>query len=214
MRREEFEQIKSIYLNMQPSPALSEGGWLELVGKLNKKPRRFFPIFFRLVLTSFVMLILAGAGLVKLSQASVPGDALYSVKRLSEDLVVEITGDVKKKVEFRANEVLKVAGEKDEETLKKATDEYKKAVEEASSKTRDEEKEQLKENLRNQGIRFEESKRSNPDLSDKLEKAIEAAKKGSGEIKGDKDRKGKEDKKGNESGNDGHKSGESDSGDD
>lgn len=197
MKQEEFEEIKNTYLNTQPPRRLNEGGWLELVGKLNKKSRRFNPLFFRLVLTCFVIVIFAGGSLVKASQVSVPGEVFYPVKRLAEDLVSEITGDEQKKVESKAREVLKVADENDEEKLQKATEEYKKTVEAAGDKVGDREKERLNDNLRNQGRKFEEVKRERPHLSKELDKAIDAARRGAGDVKGEKDRReGREGKEG------------------
>lgn len=184
MNKIEFEQIKNNYLNTRPPERLVSGGWLEVVGKLSEGQRRSIPLFFRLVLACLVIMILVGGGLLGISQAAVPGDALYLVKRLAEDMTYAVTGDEIKKVDARAWEVLKVAGSGDDGTkLEKAAQEYQQAVNESKEETASEKKEEIRNELRRHGDRFEEIKKSKPGISEKLDIAINAAREGA-EVKG------------------------------
>lgn len=193
MEKFNLNNLKKIYLSTTPSKALAEGGWLELVGKLDAGRRisKFWFLQKRFVLLSAVLLLFGMFSLVKVSEAAAPGDLLYPVKRVAEDIGVVISGNRQAKVDARAKDIIStVEQNKDQKTVEKATEEYKKTVTDTQNKVKKDpqEQEKLKENLKKQEQDFENAATHNPQAAEHLNEAIESSRRGqsSEDVKGEK----------------------------
>lgn len=183
MEKFNLNDLKKVYLSTTPSKRLADGGWLELVGKL-EEPQRVSKFWFlqkRFVLLSVVILLVAMFSLAKVSEAAAPGDLLYPVKRIAEDIGVAVSGDRQAKVDARAKDIINtVERNKDQKTVEKATEEYKKTVTDTQNDVRKnpQEQEKFKENLKKQEQDFENTATHNPQAAEHLSEAIESSRRG------------------------------------
>lgn len=185
-----LERLKKEYLKTQPSKRMVDFGWddLEILLIEEEMRKSRFPRF--LTYATLVLIIVLGAffGFFQAANASLPGQPLYPVKRLSETIIrtASPTSDIK--VENRAKEILQISkSKKGKESLPKTVEDYQKAVsqikEELSSL---ENREEFQKKLEEQEEQFREAQKHGS--SKELERAIEAAKEGrSGPDGGDDD---------------------------
>lgn len=183
-----LRSLKKDYLKIEPPKELVEYGWWALSKEIDEQasplPSKFTfaPIFARsIVFAAIALIVLVGASftLVYASQKALPRDTLYPIKRFSEDVISAISGNIQVKIEKRAEEVVgAVNKKKDEEVIKEAIKEYKKAVSDTKKVVAEEDKESFKEKLKKQEELFEETAKESPVLKDELEEAIDASRKG------------------------------------
>jgi hypothetical protein len=108
----------------------------EAVVVLAKRPSRFsFPMLLRPALATAAALVLVLAGATSAAASSLPGDALYSVKRASEDVRLALTFDVEARTQLlseftdrRLEELAEIAKRRPS-SAPTATQEYADAVE-------------------------------------------------------------------------------------
>ena len=194
MKLEEFfKEAKKDYLSIKPPERVSLYGWLELRDKLDKKVwLHDFVLWFLLrpafatALTILLLVGLAGA-VAAASKNSLPGETLYPVKRVYEDIAAVVTGDNQIKLDARAQEII-ILSQKEEENsqrLKESVIEYEVSVARFNEKVDEEERGQLKEKLKRHK---EEFKRIyGRTKSQEIKKAIEATEINGEEVKGEKE---------------------------
>ncbi|MBI2268356.1 MAG: hypothetical protein HYU80_02795 [Candidatus Blackburnbacteria bacterium] len=194
-----IEKLKKEYLKLSPPKTLVEQGWTELEKSLAPQ-EKFLSLFVfrRGVLFAVIVLFLSFGilfgSLVQAAQGAFPGEPLYPIKRLSEE-VIFLTPD-KEKVERRADEIIeltKKGGNKD--ILGKSIRGYKKTILETKKEILNsgKGKKELDESLNLQEKRFREVIKQQS--SEEVREAIEIAREGrNGRDDIDGDRK-EEDKK-------------------
>lgn len=191
--KNQLKQIRKSYLAIEPPADFKKYGWLALRKEIEAHERRkviFLPIFARQMVFATITLILLGGGfvgLVKASQSSLPGDRLYPLKRFSETVIIAVSGDKQVRVEKRAEEIVGVAEQKNDQTiLKKSVEEYQEAVSETKQEAKKSGKiEEFQAKLKKQEEKFQAVSEQVPASEETLKKAIEATKRGrEDEIKG------------------------------
>ena len=194
MKLEEFfKEAKKDYLSIKPPERVSLYGWLELRDKLDKKVwLHDFVLWFLLrpafatALTILLLVGLAGA-VAAASKNSLPGETLYPVKRVYEDIAAVVTGDNQIKLDARAQEII-ILSQKEEENsqrLKESVIEYEVSVARFKEKVNEKERVELKEKLKRHK---EEFKRIyGRTKSQEIKKAIEATEINGEEVKGEKE---------------------------
>ena len=192
---EKLAKLKRDYILIKPPRQLLENGWFDLRQIIDDKAQPAFifkPVLARaIVLASLVIFILGGAffGLVQVAQGALPGEPLYGVKRLSEDIFWTVFPDQEAQVERRAQEIVGLAQEeRDANLLKEASEEYERVVLEAKGDIeKEDKKESFRQILERQEREFRHVIEKDPDSKDDLEKAIEASRKGrngNGKVRG------------------------------
>lgn len=183
MKVEEFfKQAKKDYLSVRPPERVSLYGWLELTERLEKKKSLKDAVVWVLLRPAFavalgIMLFIGlSGGIVYAAKNSLPGEALYPVKRTYENIASSITGSSEMKLEGRAQEIIILSQreEQDSEKLKETVIEYQATVARFKEEVKEEKKEELKQNLRRQRDEFKriyDRSRS----KEEIKKAIEAA---------------------------------------
>lgn len=178
----DLRKFKKVYLETEPSQEFLEEGWQDLQGKIahtEQTRRRFYAFYSRPVVFATMLIFILGSfvGLVGASANSLPGEPLYSLKRLSEDAVSLATGNNLVKVDNRAKEIIKLSEDKKGSSkLQKVVEEYKTAVFEATRSGRN--KQEVEEELEQNETEFRQRQGTSSD--EYLQKAIETSRKGRG----------------------------------
>lgn len=189
---EDLKQIKKEYILIKPPKRLLTRGWTDLEEGLDTKPKPIFvlrPILARgLVFASFLILLLGGTflGVAWASQSALPGDRLYSIKRLSENFILKRWGNGESLIERRGQEIIDLyEKKKDSQLVEEAIRDYEKAVLEAQEEVEKKgDRQGFRQILEKQETKFKEIIEKNPSSEPGLGKAIEALKEGrSGEGK-------------------------------
>lgn len=139
MIEEKLDKIKSQYQNTELPQYLIYNGWADLKFTLPIQQNHFWNINLKrgLIFAStclFVTTTVAG-----IAQASKPGNTLYPIKTLTQDIKANITGNYQEKVEKRAQDVLDLST-KSQDKLDKAIEKYQKTAKESLEKTKDDQK--------------------------------------------------------------------------
>lgn len=194
MKLEEFfKEAKKDYLSIKPPERVSLYGWLTLRDKLDKKVWFHDFVFWLLVrpalATALAILLLVGfAGTaVVASRNSLPGETLYPVKRVYEDIAAMVTGDNQIKLDARAHEIIILSQkeEEDSQRLKESVIEYKISVARFKEKVDERQRVELKEKLKRHKEEFERIYERTKS-KEEIKKAIEATEINNGEeVKGE-----------------------------
>jgi hypothetical protein len=176
-----LKEAKKDYLAVKPPERVTTYGWLELREKLDKKFSLREFLFWFLVRPAFatalsILLLTGFAGAVLVSaQNSLPGETLYPVKRISEDVVASVTGSKMIKLEGRAQEIIILSQKEDEDSdrLKESVIEYEVTVAKVEAKVEEEEKKDIEETLEKHKSEFERIYESSKS-KEEIRKAIEA----------------------------------------
>lgn len=185
MKPEEYlKKLQADYENTLPSRHLLENGWSELKSRLEPKSQAhwlFMPLGkYTLAFTSVVILAVGlSLGLSQVAQASLPGDTLYPIKRLSENILYIVSSDPQIKIDNRANEIIRLAEkEKKENILKETVDDYQNEVLHVKNELEESERQEFREKLEEHEQNFEKLIENTPSTKEEIERAIEAARKG------------------------------------
>lgn len=176
MKTEKYlEKIKKEYLKINPSPEFESFGWESLSLSAQDATRTFKNYMARAVLiTSAVMVFLSAFmfGLIQAAQASLPGEPLYPIKRLYEDIIFNKPEQKKEKAKERVSEIIEAVNrKKDKKTIEKSINEYKKTIQKAEKGISGDDKDDLRKSLKEQEKRLREEIKDNSELKDKIEKA-------------------------------------------
>lgn len=197
-----LEKLRQEYIRLKPDQYFIDYGWVELLSKIENfsmdddcKYHRYF----RTVFASFATLILfiSLLSIAKLARAALPGEPLYKVKRITEDIITKVSGKKQIIVENRANEIIDVAKKEEinQQILKQSVEEYKQSVIEAKEEVKDskEESKRFQQKLQEQKKEFQQLLEKKSDIKEELEEAIEVTK----EVKEQNDNRKNEFKKEN-----------------
>lgn len=189
MIEEKLENLKKDYIKTRLPDYLIYDGWRELSLRLETR-RSLLPRVLPKTLALIALMIFISAGVVTSAQAAKPGQALYPIKILSENVYAQVTGNQQFKIERRAQEVIETSdnGESFDEAIKL----YEQTIDEAGDKSKDaqeEEKERLREKLEEQEKLFQEAQEQKPQSKKRLEEILERTRRTRGEVKGQKDKK-------------------------
>ena len=177
---QKLKKFQKAYLETEPSKKFLESGLQDLQEKINHLEQkrlqlRFLytrPVAFAAIL---IFILASSIGLVSASTSSLPGEPLYPLKRLSEDTIILTTGNNLVKVDNRAREIIKLNEEKkDNSKLQRAVEDYKAAVNQATSAGRN--KEELEEALEQNEAEFHQSQGTSS--NEYIKEAIETSRKG------------------------------------
>lgn len=186
-----FEDLKKHYLKIKTPSYLETHGWADLKVKLSEDGKHSFKKSHILGLASaLAFCLLVSLTTIFASQNSKPGESLYQVKILSDNIYSQITGDYESSIEKRAEELIELKDNENGE-FAQAAKEYEKAIEDAKEKSKDEEegdKEKLRKKLEEQERRFQGITESNPGTENRLKEVLEKTKKTRGEVKGEKNK--------------------------
>ncbi|GEM_PF-6480155 len=194
---QKLKKFQKAYLETEPSGKFLENGWQDLQVKMAHSEQtrpRLYTFYSRPVVFAVMLIFLLGsfAGLVGASGNSLPGEPLYPLKRLSEEVVTVTTGSSLVKVDNRAREIIKLS-EEDRDKLQKAVEEYRKAVTAATSSGRN--KEELEKELEQNEAEFHQSQGKSS--NEYIQEAIETSREGRQEK--DEQKKEGEDRSGSNS---------------
>jgi len=196
MIEEQLNNLKKEYLKTEMPHYLQNYGWQNLESRLAevKSPQfSFFPkrAFAFAVLSVIILLI----STLAISQKSKPGQTLYPVKVLSDQVYSQVTGNYEATIEKRAQEVIDTSG--NGESFEEASKEYQKTLDEAKEKAKDEneeKKEELRKKLEQQEKRFENAqKEENQKSKNRLNDILERTRRTRGEVKGSKNERREKD---------------------
>lgn len=197
MIEKELESLRKDYIKTEPTNYLIHDGWRDLSLKLDSKQSRVFPKAFALI----ALIIFLSSAVVASAQAAKPGQALYPVKILSENVYAQVTGSQQFKIERRAQEVIDLSG-KSSDNLDVATQEYQKTLGETKPQNgSEEERQKFTEALEKQEEKFKKAIEKNPQSQEKLQEVIKETEKAKGQVQGQKDEK--EPRQNNDHGNQG-----------
>ncbi|HJY98945.1 MAG TPA: hypothetical protein VJ227_04480 [Patescibacteria group bacterium] len=179
---EHLEELKKEYEKTKATLHLKSSGWEELRARIGLlEPEPVAPWWKTYALAFSLVALLTGSliGAYRISLASMPGDALYPVKILSERLIQNATGDNQIAIDHRADEII-ILSEKektDREMLMKVVIEYKEVVEEKKSEIQESgaDNQEFQRRLDDHHRRFDEAERKNPRIEDEIKEAQEAS---------------------------------------
>lgn len=182
-----LEQLKNSYLRNEPSEEFLSEGWNVVKMRLgdqegSKKTSMFYKHGIMFAGVILIMILGSFFGLVKVAQGALPGEPLYSVKRISEE-VISVIAKPEIKVENRAQEIIDmVEKQKDQKKLEKTVEEYKENVEKEKEKVSKSEKgkDKLSKKLKKHEEDFEKIINKS-DFNEEIEDAIEISRRGRGE---------------------------------
>lgn len=179
-------ELKKDYLEISPMAKFQARGWQDFCLKLALKDRR--PRFFAagwsrstmVLIPSFILLAGGLFLMAKTTQASLPGEIFYPVKRASENLVTMVAGNEEIKTDNRAQEIVGLVKKNQGGTaiLEKTVAEYRNSVAETKKEVEPLGKEHQEFDLKLEKHRdhFQEAIRENPSSEKELQRAISVTK--------------------------------------
>lgn len=183
-----LKKSKISYLRTEPSEKFLAQGWNDLENKINNLERphpNFIYSFIRPIAFAVMAFFIVGgafAGLAQASQRSLPGEPLYPVKRLSEEIISTTSGNNLIKVDNRAKEIVGLAQKHDrnEDNLNRTIKEYREEVEKISKSGKS--AQEFEKVLESHEKEFEEVRddRSGSDSGEDIDEAIKISKSGRG----------------------------------
>ena len=186
-----LENLKKIYLKTPIPKELSD--WKQLKPRLEEGHRIYLPAYFQKGAFMFAVVLLFLTTMVASAQAAKPGDRLFPIRILSDEIKAAITNTPSSPVEKRAQDIIDVS-KSPSPKLDQAVTEYQKALDrstqEVNKNNGSTQEENFKNTLSKQEQKLEEVKKENPDSSKKLDEAIDQTQKAQGEIKVDSGDKG------------------------
>ena len=186
MIEDQLEKLRKEYLKIKAPDYLVQNGWVDLQTRLSAQEspnRRFFPKP-ALIFASVILLFFAGS--LTAAQAAKPGDVLYPVKLLSDDLQAKITGKEEIKLEKRAQEFIDLSNSSSEH-LEEAARQYQKTLDESKNQAEKSGRQQeFRQSLEEQEEKLRQAQDNNPSSQD-LDEAIKETQRVRGEVQGTKD---------------------------
>lgn len=187
-----LKQTRKKYLSVKPPKDLEEYGWLALKKEIVARDRYRKPFMFLLrqnaLFTVVLAFLLVGAsvGLVKASQHSLPGDTLYPLRRLPENIFVTLSGDNQIRTEKRLEEIICAVEHKSDQTvLKETVKQYQKAVSETKRQAeKSGQTEKLQAKLKRQQEKLQSVSEKIPASKELLKEAIKATEINEDQVKG------------------------------
>lgn len=182
---DQLNKLKKQYISIEPSDSLAKHGWQALKDELELSiPPAKKDFKYKVFLASFFTIVFIGFsfGAVYASQKALPGDTLYPVKKVSEDLTVLVSGNRQVKIEKRAEEVIQaVESQKDKEVVRKTVKNYQEEVFKTKKDSEESGKsKEFKNQLENHEQQFNKVIKKGSFSDKEIEKAIEVSKKGRG----------------------------------
>ncbi len=180
----QLKHLREDYLLINPSQTQIAKEWLRLekIIESEKEANHWKRFFSRpLLFVTAVLVILFGGSFVMVSsvQASLPGEPLYPVKRISERVVVAVTGNYQIAIEQRAQEIVSLSEQHNQSTekIQQVVREYEHTVLEITQETKESAKvtKELEKRLQEHEKQFEAAAKASS--SKTLEKAAEVARK-------------------------------------
>lgn len=194
MYSKEFLNLRREYLKTQPSSFLQTSGQRDLLSRLEEQKKPLFAPALGLGF-AFALLLIFCTAVIGVSQSAKPGEALYSVKILSDRAYTKVTGDFEPAIDRRVEEMIEAKDEPNGE-FDEVAKQYQLSIEEAKNKSKDskeDKKEQFRRKLEEQEKKLQEISNQNPKLYKKLQEVVERTRKTRGEVKGEKDKNDKSD---------------------
>lgn len=193
---DKIEELKNEYQQIVTPDYLISNGWLDLSLKLPEKGMNPLRLIFARGLVFALVILVLSIGVVGVAQASKPGDLLFGVKVFSEKVAVKAGVNPEISVVRRADDLIDQT-KKSSEAAEKASEEYKKTLEQSRWDAEERgDTQNFKQTLAKQEQKFTEAQGEDHDSSE-LKKAVEETARVQGEVKGDKGTNGRSDEDNN-----------------
>ncbi len=167
--------LKIDYLKIEPSTSFLNNGWKNLSNHLEPRKTHKFWLMWRWSFTTatLVLLLIAGSifGLFQGAKAALPGDRLYPLKRISENVISKTQGNDQIKVENRAHEIIGLVKEKqkDQQAIDKTVKEYQENVNKVTEQIKQPEKQQeFEKKVEEHKQEFQKLSEENPEIEKDL----------------------------------------------
>jgi hypothetical protein len=171
--------LKKEYEKTQATAHLKESGWGELARRIGflETPKK--NTWLRNFALAFAVLLLFIFGTYQVAQAALPGDKLYPVKILSENIIRGTSGSSQVAIDHRAEEIviLSKKQEVNKESLERISIEYKEVVnqEKQQIKVSGEPDTNFRRKLDEHHQEFDKISHDNPEIGDEIKDAQEAS---------------------------------------
>ncbi|MCL5784886.1 MAG: hypothetical protein M1142_06065 [Patescibacteria group bacterium] len=178
---DELETLRKKYIAVSKPDNLD---WSSLESRLGsqEQPKSWPVKQFLLSITAIVIVLSIFTGA---AQAARPGDQLYPLRILTDNLMAKVSGDSSQVIEKRAEDIIKVSN--DPKKLGQAIEHYQQTVEDISREASGPAKKQeLKTVLKKQEQKFAAEAKKNPASQPQLNQLINQTQKDEGEVKGTK----------------------------
>ncbi len=177
-----LKSLKQRYLKTRPSQGLLLNGRQSLLNQIAQSQKKPFFVWRRSFALAFgILLIFVGSlfGFYKITEASLPGDIFYPVKRFSEKVAERATGSNQTAIDNRAQEIVTLAKQEKvkAEALKETVKEYKQNVEQTRSEIEESGKTnaEFQQKLEEQHRRFDETAKEAPSTQEDIKDAQEVS---------------------------------------
>lgn len=182
---EYLNSLKKEYEKTEATLHLKSSGWEELSRQVNPIPvkRSYWLRNLGIVFAVFVIFLL---GTYKIALAALPGDVLYPVKLLSEDLIQRASGSNQVVIDHRADEIIGLSKEQEvnSQNLDQVVTEYKDQVEQAKQnfEVRGKPSINFQNKLDEQHSEFERIGSDHPEIEDEIKDAKDASDRGTRKV--------------------------------
>ena len=176
--QEYLDSLKKEYKKTDATMHLKASGWEELSRQIDptQARRRFSFRNLGLVFAVFVIFLM---GTYKIALAALPGEILYPVKLLSEDIIQKASGSNQVVIDNRANEIIGLSNEQEvnSQNLEIVVAEYKDNVDQARQNFEITGKSGInfQNKLDEQHSEFEQIGRDHPEIEDEIRDARDAS---------------------------------------
>ncbi|KKS95686.1 MAG: hypothetical protein UV71_C0004G0026 [Microgenomates group bacterium GW2011_GWC1_43_13] len=179
MKIEEYlNDLKKEYEKTEATLHLKAFGWDELSRQIDPTQARR-RVSFRNLGIVFAVLVIFLMGTYRISLAALPGEILYPVKLLSEEIIQKTSGSNQVIIDHRASEIIELSEKQkiDDQNLEEVVTEYRANVEQARQnlKVTGKSNEDLQNNLDEHHSEFERIGRDHPEIEDKIKEARDAS---------------------------------------
>lgn len=180
MIKDQLELARKNYIKSSVGDV--DQSWADLQTRLPAQQHFYLPKSrSKTLIIAAVLLTLAS---VQTIEAAKPGQLLYPVKLLSDEVIAEISGKLDYKVNRRAQEIIDLS-EGNSSNLEEAQTQYQQTLEDVKREAQKSgRQEQFDKILEQQQQQFEKAIEKNPSAQSHLEEAIKKTKEAKGLIKG------------------------------
>lgn len=170
--------LKKEYKKTEATWHLRVSGWEELSRQIDPTQIRKSNWLKNLSL-AFAVFVIFLLGTYKIALAALPGDVLYPVKLLSEELIQKASGSNQIVIDHRASEIIGLSKEQeiDSQNLKQIVTEYKENVDEAKQniEASGEPSINFERKLEEQHSEFDKIESNHPEIKDEIKDAKDAS---------------------------------------
>lgn len=186
MIEDQLDKLRKQYIKTSPASHLIDQSWQNLSGELTSQ-NQSSPLPATRILIFVLAIILTTSGLVGAAQAAKPGNVLYPLELILDEIASNITGKEEIKIEKRAQEVIESV-ESSQKQQEEAIIQYQKTLEDTKEEAQQSGRQQeFRQTLEKQEEKFQDAATKNPGAQEKLQEVIKQTQRAKEEVKGQKD---------------------------